>query len=69
MTLACGFDSTPEGDLLVASTGAPDGVRRFSGRTGACIDMFATLSTTSTPTDIVVETFIRPVRGTMLIVR
>jgi DNA-binding beta-propeller fold protein YncE len=69
MTLACGFDWTPEGDLLVASTGAPNGVRRFNGRTGVYIDMFATLSATSTPTDIVVESFIRPVRGTMLIFR
>lgn len=69
MTLAGGFDWAPNGDLLVASAGSPNGIRRFSGRTGLYIDMFAPLSTNSTPTDVVVETFVRPPRGTTLLLR
>ena len=69
MTVAGGFDWAPNGDLLVASAGSPVGVRRFNGRTGVYIGMFALLSTNATPTDVVVDAFVRQPRGTVLILK
>jgi len=61
MTIAQGFDWDPNGDLLVASVGPTNGVRKFDGRTGEFLGMFAALSSDSNPTDLVVREFAIPV--------
>jgi len=60
MTVAQGFDWDPSGDLLVASSGPTNGVRKFDGRTGEFLGMFVALSSTSEPTDLVVREFAVP---------
>jgi hypothetical protein len=61
MTVAQGFDWDPDGNLLVASVGATNGVRKFHGRTGEYLGMFAELASTSWPNDVVVREFAIPV--------
>ena len=55
MTVAHGFDWDPEGNLLVASGGSPNGIRKFHGRTGEYLGMFAELASTSWPNDLLVR--------------